>query len=76
MVAINADDQPFSAHFNAEAGRARDLITGEVHDFGGRFRAPAILRRVLAGILISPQTNKKTENPPSHRFCTGSIHCS
>ena len=40
MVAINADDQPFSAHFNAEAGRARDLITGEVHDFGGGSELP------------------------------------
>ena len=35
LVAINADAQPFSAHFNANAGRARDLLTGEVHDFGG-----------------------------------------
>ncbi|MGM9622909.1 MAG: alpha-amylase family glycosyl hydrolase, partial [Butyricicoccus porcorum] len=40
MVAINADDQPFTAHFNAEAGRARDLITGEVHDFGGGSELP------------------------------------
>lgn len=35
LVAINADSQPFSAHFNANAGRARDLLTGTVHDFGG-----------------------------------------
>ncbi|MDO4175635.1 MAG: alpha-amylase family glycosyl hydrolase [Eubacteriales bacterium] len=40
MVAINADDQPFMAHFNAEAGRARDLITGKVHDFGGGTELP------------------------------------
>ncbi|MEG0273278.1 MAG: alpha-amylase family glycosyl hydrolase [Hydrogenoanaerobacterium sp.] len=35
IVAINIDDVPFEAHFNANAGRARDLITGETHDFGG-----------------------------------------
>ncbi|HBI63966.1 MAG TPA: maltodextrin glucosidase, partial [Clostridiales bacterium] len=40
MVVINADDQPFTAHFNAEAGRARDLITGRVHDFGGGSELP------------------------------------
>ena len=40
MVAINADDQPFIAHFNADAGRARDLITGKVHDFGGGSELP------------------------------------
>ena len=35
LVAINADDQPFIAHFDAECGTAVDLITGETHDFGG-----------------------------------------
>lgn len=35
IVAVNADNSSFAAHFNANAGRARDLITGEVHDFGG-----------------------------------------
>ncbi len=35
LVAINADSEDFVAHFNAEAGRAVDLITGEQHDFGG-----------------------------------------
>ncbi|MBR6222620.1 MAG: cyclomaltodextrinase [Lachnospiraceae bacterium] len=35
MVAINASDQPYTAHFNANAGEAYDLITGERHDFGG-----------------------------------------
>lgn len=35
LVAINADSAPFSAHFNANAGRAVDLINGEGHDFGG-----------------------------------------
>ena len=35
LVAINADDQPFTAHFDAGCGTAVDLITGEMHDFGG-----------------------------------------
>lgn len=41
LVAVNADSQPFDAHFNANAGRARDLISGEVHDFGGGSQLPA-----------------------------------
>lgn len=35
FVAINADDQPYVAHFDAGCGLAKDLITGNVHDFGG-----------------------------------------
>ncbi len=35
LVAVNASDKPYTAHFNANAGRARDLISGEIHDFGG-----------------------------------------
>ena len=35
LVAINADDQSFMAHFDAGCGTAVDLITGETHDFGG-----------------------------------------
>ena len=35
LVAINASDQPYVAHFDAKCGRAVDLITGEPHDFGG-----------------------------------------
>lgn len=35
MVAINADDQEYVAHFDAGCGMAQDLITGEPHDFGG-----------------------------------------
>ena len=35
LVAINADDQPFMAHFDAGCGTAVDLITGETHDCGG-----------------------------------------
>lgn len=35
MVAINIDKESYIAHFDAQAGRAIDLITNETHDFGG-----------------------------------------
>lgn len=35
LVAVNADSTPYHADFNAEAGRALDLISGMPHDFGG-----------------------------------------
>lgn len=35
IIAINAADYPYTAHFNANAGRALDLISGNTHDFGG-----------------------------------------
>ena len=35
LVAINADDQPFTAHFDAGCGQAEELLTGTIHDFGG-----------------------------------------
>lgn len=35
LVAINADGNPYDAHFDAGCGRAVDLITGADHDFGG-----------------------------------------
>lgn len=35
LVAINAEDKPYMAHFDAGCGRALDLLTGEMHDFGG-----------------------------------------
>lgn len=35
LVAINAADYEFEAHFDAQAGCATDLITGDYHDFGG-----------------------------------------
>ena len=40
MVAINADSEPFIAHFDAQAGRSVDLITGRTHDFGGGTEMP------------------------------------
>ncbi|MEE3473469.1 MAG: cyclomaltodextrinase, partial [Butyrivibrio hungatei] len=33
--AINMDDNPYTAHFDAGCGQAKELISGNVHDFGG-----------------------------------------
>ena len=35
LVAINADGESYTAHFDAGYGLADDLVTGGVHDFGG-----------------------------------------
>jgi len=35
MVAINMDDNPYTAHFDAGCGQAKELILGTIHDFGG-----------------------------------------
>lgn len=35
LAAFNLDSEPYTAHFDAGAGRARDLLTGEARDFGG-----------------------------------------
>ncbi len=35
LVAVNADAQPYTAHFDAGCGLAVDLLTGQTHDFGG-----------------------------------------
>ena len=40
FVAINADSEPFIAHFDAGCGTAVDLITGDKHDFGGGSTLP------------------------------------
>ena len=40
LVAVNASDQPYTAHFDAGCGMATDLITGEPHDFGGGSELP------------------------------------
>lgn len=37
LVAINAGDAPHTAHFDAQAGMAIDLLTGDKVDFGGGF---------------------------------------
>ena len=49
LVAINADENEFRADFNARAGRARDLITGETVDFGGGLRMPG-----YSGMILEP----------------------
>lgn len=49
ICAINTDSEPHTAHFNAEAGRAFDLITGRTIDFGGGLEIPprsALIGRV------------------------------
>ena len=40
LVAINADSESYTAHFDAGCGRAIDLITGAEHDFGGGSELP------------------------------------
>ncbi len=40
LVAINADSEPYTAHFDAGCGTAVDLISGEKHDFGGGSELP------------------------------------
>lgn len=40
LVAVNIDDAPYTAHFDAKCGQAVDLITGQLHDFGGGSELP------------------------------------
>ena len=40
LVAINADAESYTAHFDAGCGTAEDLITGKIHDFGGGSELP------------------------------------
>lgn len=35
LVAVNADGEAYTAHFDAGCGQAVDLLTGQIHDFGG-----------------------------------------
>jgi len=49
ICAINSDSQPHTAHFDAGAGRAYDLVTGQTIDFGGGLEIPphtALIGRV------------------------------
>lgn len=41
LVAINADSEEYTAHFDAGCGMAVDLVTGEPFDFGGGTTLPA-----------------------------------
>jgi len=40
LVAINADSEAYTAHFDAGCGTAVDMISGELHDFGGGSELP------------------------------------
>ncbi len=40
LVAINADENPVTVHFDAGCGMAVDLISGNDHDFGGGSELP------------------------------------
>ncbi len=40
LVAINADSSPVTCHFDAGCGKSVDLISGNVHDFGGGSTLP------------------------------------
>ena len=40
LVAINADSESYTAHFDAGCGMAEDLISGRPHDFGGGSELP------------------------------------
>ena len=40
LVAINADESEYAAHFDAGCGTAVDLISGRQHDFGGGSALP------------------------------------
>ncbi len=40
LVAINADGENYTAHFDAGCGTAIDLISGKTHDFGGGSELP------------------------------------
>lgn len=35
LIAINADSDDFTAHFDAGCGQALELLSGKIHDFGG-----------------------------------------
>ena len=47
MIACNIDKDPFVAHFDARAGRARDLISDCTIDFGGGLEIPPYTAYIL-----------------------------
>jgi glycosidase len=47
LVAINIDENPYVAHFDARSGMAIDLITGEKVDFGGGLEIPGYTSYLL-----------------------------
>lgn len=40
LIAMNLETSEYTAHFDARAGRARDLISDEIYDFGGGLQIP------------------------------------
>ena len=40
MIAVNADNEPYTAHFDAGCGMALEMISGKNHDFGGGSELP------------------------------------
>lgn len=40
IIALNLDEEDYYLHFNANAGKAIELITGKDHDFGGGSKLP------------------------------------
>ena len=50
MVVINADENPFRAHFDARAGKATDIITGKDVDFGGGLEIPGYTSYILTNL--------------------------
>ncbi|MCH5280039.1 MAG: cyclomaltodextrinase [Lachnospiraceae bacterium] len=40
LVAINADSESYTAHFDAGCGMAEEMIDGKTHDFGGGSELP------------------------------------
>ena len=49
MIAINLENTECRLDFNANAGRAHDLVTGETIDFGGGLKIPP-----YTGYLLQP----------------------
>ncbi|MDO5573778.1 MAG: alpha-amylase family glycosyl hydrolase [bacterium] len=47
LVAVNADGEGYTAHFDAGCGCATDLITGEAFDFGGGAYLPPYSAKFL-----------------------------
>ena len=47
LVAVNIDDSPYVFHFDAQAGRAKELVSGETIDFGGGLEVPAHTAYIL-----------------------------
>lgn len=41
IFALNMDDAPYTAHFDAGAGSGTDLLTGQSVSFGGGLNLPA-----------------------------------